>query len=123
MGSRATARPRPTAALLVALVAGASPARADFPLPPVLRAPAGWETLATGLPEEARLRLLPHFHYNRVDGATPGIGAAFRNERDPAPLVYANVAWATGRDRFLGMAGFEAPIGDPRWLRIGADVY
>jgi hypothetical protein len=123
MGSRATARSSAAAAVLLALVAGASPARADDAAPPITRAPAGWETLATGLPEEARLRLLPHFHYNRVDGATPGIGAAFWNERDPAPLVYANVAWATGRDRFLGMAGFEAPVGDPRWLRIGADVY
>ncbi|HEV8129342.1 MAG TPA: BamA/TamA family outer membrane protein [Candidatus Eisenbacteria bacterium] len=136
MGSRATARCSAAAALLVALVAGAGPARADdaapaTPIaqereaapPPITRTPAGWETLATGLPEEARLHLLPHFHYNRVDGATPGIGAAYRNERDPAPLVYANVSWATGRDRFLGAAGFEAPVGDPTWLRVGSDLY
>jgi hypothetical protein len=135
MGSCATARSSAAAALLAGCLLGAAPARgADDPaglpppsesLPPpaIPRTPAGWETLATGLPEEARLRLLPAFRYNRVDGATPGAGAAFRNERDVAPLVYAMVSYATGRDRFLGAAGFEAPIGDPARLRAGADAY
>jgi len=143
MGWRATARPSAAAALCAAWLAfaaatacAAATATADssavvLPLadpvaaPPstVPRAPAGWETLSTGLPEEARLKLLPAFRYNRVDGATPGVGIAFQSERDPAPYVYAGGSYATGRDRFLGAAGFEAPIGDPTWLRAGADVF
>ncbi|MGE5177916.1 MAG: hypothetical protein ACM3PF_02350 [Bacteroidota bacterium] len=90
---------------------------------PVPRAPAGWETLATGLPEEARLRFVPGFRYDRVDGATPIAGAAVQSDRNPAPFVYANASYATGRDRFLGAAGFELPIGDPTFLRVGADGY
>jgi hypothetical protein len=90
---------------------------------PVPRAPAGWETLATGLPEEARLRFAPDFRYDRVDGAVPTAGAAVRSEKYPAPLVYASASYATGRDRFLGAAGFELPIGDPTFLRVGADGY
>ena len=90
---------------------------------PVLRTPAGWETLATGLPEETRLKLRPGFRYDRVDGAVPAAGVAFQSERDPDPFVYATASYATGRDRFLGEAGFEAPIGDPTWLRVGADAF
>lgn len=126
MGSLATARSSAAAALLAALlVPGTASAAADSlaASTPVPRAPAGWETLATGLPEEARLRLRPAFRYNRVDGATPTAGIAYQSERDPAPFVYANGSYATGRDRFLGAAGFEAPIGDPTWLRVGADAY
>ncbi len=145
MGCRATARRSAAAAFLAGLLlagtSGASRA-ADEPapdeeirvlaptdpdslhprasLPP---APAGWETLATGLPEEARLRLKPGFRYSRVDGATPFAGVAFQSERDPAPLVYVNAGWATGRNRFLAGAGFEAPIGDPIRIRAGADVF
>ncbi len=136
MGCRATARPSAAAAAAVvavalaawlacvapAAIACAAPAVAE-PAALVPRTPAGWETLATGLPEEARLRLLPAFHYNRVDGATPGVGVAYQSERVLAPLVYVMGSYATGRDRFLGAAGFEAPIGDPTWLRAGADVY
>ena len=72
MDFRATARSSAAAALLVCLLGTAPAARASLadtgapegaPTPDVLpqpaavaRAPAGWETLATGLPEEARLR-------------------------------------------------------------------
>ncbi|HTM01661.1 MAG TPA: BamA/TamA family outer membrane protein, partial [Candidatus Omnitrophota bacterium] len=73
--------------------------------------------------EEARLKLRPGFRYDRVDGAVPAMGVAFQSERDPDPYVYAIASYATGRDRFLGEAGFEAPIGDPTWLRAGADAY
>jgi hypothetical protein len=127
MGSRATAPRSAAAALLAAALlapaaasaaADSLAARATMP-----RAPAGWETLATGLPEEARLRFRPGFRYDRVDGATPAIGVAFQSERDPDPFLYATASYATGRDRFLGEAGFEAPIGDPTWLRAGADLY
>ncbi len=125
MGCRATARLSAAAAAAAVAVAGAvvGSAVAEPTAPLVPHAPAGWETLATGLPEEARLKLLPAFHYNRVDGATPGVGVAYQSERVLAPLVYAMGSYATGRDRFLGAAGFEAPIGDPTWLRVGADVY
>jgi hypothetical protein len=127
MGSRATAPRSAAAALLAAALlapaaasaaADSLAARATMP-----RAPAGWETLATGLPEEARLRFRPGFRYDRVDGATPAIGVAYQSERDPDPFLYATASYATGRDRFLGEAGFEAPIGDPTWLRAGADLY
>jgi len=127
MGSRATARRSAAAALLVAAVLAPAVARAAADSlaarAPVPRAPAGWETLATGLPEEARLRFRPAFRYDRVDGATPAVGVAFQSERDPDPFVYVSASYATGRDRFLGAAGGEAPIGDPTWLRVGADLY
>src|SRR5687767_3437874 len=135
MGSRATARSSAAAALLSCVLGAAPAARAcpatlgqssQIPTTPAVRierAPAGWETLATGLPEETRLRLIPAFRYNRVDGAVPGFGAAFRSEREAAPFLYAGAAYATGRDRFLAAAGFEVPIGDPTRIRIGADVY
>lgn len=134
MDCRATARSA-AAALLAAFVivagtaARVAPAAAQSSADslasraPVLRTPAGWETLATGLPEEARLKLRPGFRYDRVDGAVPAMGVAFQSERDPDPFVYVAASYATGRDRFLGEAGFEAPIGDPTWLRAGADVY
>lgn len=127
MGSRATAGPSAAAALLAGmLLPGAAWAAADSLAArvPVPHPPAGWETLATGLPEEARLRFVPGFRYDRVDGATLIAGAAVQSERNPAPFVYADVGYATGRDRFLGTAGFELPVlGDPTWLRVGADAY
>ena len=58
-----------------------------------------------------------------MDGATPGVGVAYQSERVLAPLVYVMGSYATDATRFLGAAGFEAPIGDPTWLRAGADVY
>jgi hypothetical protein len=127
MAFPATARRSAVAAFLAGGLLRALPALGAAPdsvaAPIVPRAPAGWETLATGLPEEARLRLQPGFRYNRVDGATPILGVAFQSERDPAPFVYAGASYATARDRFLGAAGFEAPIGDPAWLRLGGDAY
>jgi len=137
MASRATARPR-AAALLVRLRAAGfalgaavlfapSIVRADSDSlaarAPIARNSAGWETLATGLPEEARLRFLPWFRYDRVDGAVPIVGLAYVSERDPDPLLYGSVGYATGRDRFLARAGFDVPLGDPAWVRAGADVY
>src|SRR5215212_7468085 len=122
-----------TAPLVAALVlllpclarAAQGPLAPDSPAGGVVvpQAPAGWETLSTGLPEEARFHIRPGFRYNRVDGATPLAGVAFRSERQDQPLVYALASAATGRDRFLGEAGFEAPIGDPVRFRVGADVY
>ena len=42
---------------------------------PVARA-AEWETLSTGLPEEARFRRIVRLRYNRVDGPAVTLGAA-----------------------------------------------
>jgi len=128
MGFHATARSSAAAVLVAGSLLGPLLAQAEptdsLPAPPSIpRAAAGWETLATGLPEEARLRLFPGFRYNRVDGATPGGTVAFQNEQNPAPLLYAGASYATGRDRFLGAAGFEFPIGNGPWLRVGADAF
>jgi hypothetical protein len=94
------------------------------PAPPAVpRATAEWETLATGLPEQVRVGLLIEFVYNRVDGPAPQVGVALRRERDPAPLLYVKGGYAFSRERSLGSAGFELPLGDRSGVRVGGDVY
>ena len=92
------------------------------PPPPVRRA-AEWETLETGLPEEARFHPIIRVRYNRVDGPTPTFGAAFQPARAPAPVLFAEGTYAFSRKRPLYEAGFEAPVGDRPWLQIGGSVY
>ena len=95
-------------------------------VPPPVAVPhttADWETLATGLPEQVRAGLLFDFVYNRVDGPAPQVGVALRRERDPAPLLYVMGGYAFSRERALGSAGFELPLGDRSGVRVGADAY
>ena len=92
------------------------------PAPPVRRA-AEWETLETGLPEEARFHPIFRARYNRVDGPAPTLGAAFQPARAPAPVLFAEGTYAFSRKRPLYEAGFEAPLGDRPWLQIGGSVY
>ncbi|HEY3157048.1 MAG TPA: BamA/TamA family outer membrane protein [Candidatus Eisenbacteria bacterium] len=92
------------------------------PPPPVRRA-AEWETLETGLPEEARFHPIIGARYNRVDGPAPTLGAAFQPARAPAPVLFAEGTYAFSRKRPLYEAGFEAPLGDRPWLQIGGSVY
>ena len=91
--------------------------------PAIPRATADWETLSTGLPEQVRVGILFDVVYNRVDGFAPQVGAALKRERDPAPLLYVLGGYAISRERALGSAGFELPLGDRSGFRLGADVY
>ena len=93
-----------------------------IPPPPVTRA-AEWETLETGLPEEARFRPIVRVRYNRVDGPAPTLGAAFQPARAPEPVLFAEGTYAFSRKRPLYEAGFEAPLGDRPWLQVGGSIY
>lgn len=90
--------------------------------PPVPFQEAGWETLTT-IPDEALLRPLYNFRYNRVDGPALTAGLAVRTERAPAPLLFAQAAYAYSRERLLLEGGLEAPFGDPVRLRVGGTAY
>jgi hypothetical protein len=94
----------------------------EAPSPPVVRA-AEWETLTTGLPEEARFRKIVRIRYNRVDGPALTLGAAFQTARGPAPVLFAEASYAYSRERGLYEGGFEFPIGDRPRLRIGGSAY
>jgi hypothetical protein len=97
-------------------------AREVVPPPSVVRA-AEWETLAAGLPEEARFRRIIAFRYNRVDGPAPTLGAAFQTGRGPAPVLFAQGTYAYSRDRPLYEAGFTAPFGDRPLISVGGSLY
>jgi hypothetical protein len=90
--------------------------------PPTPFHEAGWETLTT-IPDEALLRPLYNFRYNRVDGPALTAGLAVRTERAPAPLLFAQAAYAFSRERLLLEGGLEAPFGDPVRLRVGGTAY
>lgn len=102
---------------------GATPDSIAAPQPPpVPFHDAGWETLTT-IPDEALLRPLYNFRYNRVDGPAPTAGLAVRSERAPAPLVFAQAGYAVSRERLLLEGGLEVPFGDPVRLRVGGTAY
>jgi hypothetical protein len=90
--------------------------------PPVQRA-AEWETLAAGLPEEARFHPIVRLRYNRVDGPAATLGAAFQTGRTPAPALFAEGTYAYSRKRGLFEAGFAAPFGDRPFLTVGGSGY
>ena len=108
--------------------ASGAPLQADstterrIPPAPVARA-AEWETLTSGLPEEARFRKILRLRYNRVDGPAPTVGAAFQTARGSAPIVFAEATYAYSRERGLYEGGFEVPIGDRPRVRVGASAY
>ena len=93
-----------------------------IPPPPVTRS-AEWETLETGLPEEARFRPIVRVRYNRVDGPSPTLGAAFQPARVPEPALFAEGTYAYSRKRPLYEAGFDVPFGDRPWLQVGGSIY
>jgi hypothetical protein len=116
---------RSAVAALVVLVPGlclGAPADSTAVAPPVPFQEDGWETLTT-IPDEALLRPLYNFRYNRVDGPAPTAGLAVRTERAPAPLLFAQAAYAFSRERLLLEGGLEAPFGDPVRLRVGGTAY
>ncbi|HEX7078073.1 MAG TPA: hypothetical protein VF363_06620 [Candidatus Eisenbacteria bacterium] len=140
MASRATAARSLAAALLVAalavLAAGARGAAPDStaadsaaaPAPPPVAAgaaaaPADWDTLAAGLPEQVIFGFAPRLAYDRADGPLLGGDAGFRRRKDVASLVHAWAGYAVSRERGLGGAGFEIPLGYRGVFRIGAEVY
>lgn len=88
-----------------------------------VKQPAEWETLAMGLPEEYRVAPLVGFRYNRVDGPTPTLGLAVRNEVDPVPLLRAEATYAISRERLLADFGFDVPLGHRRLVTVGASAY
>ena len=94
----------------------------EVPPPPVVRA-AEWETLVTGLPEEARFRRIVDLRYNRVDGPAPTAGAAFQTGRGPAPVLFAQATYAYSRKKLLYEAGFTAPFGDRPLFSAGGSVF
>jgi hypothetical protein len=94
----------------------------EVPTPVVVR-PADWETLSTGLPEEARFRPVFGLRYNRVDGPAPTVGAAFQTGRSPAPVLFAQGTYAYSRKRPLYEAGFTVPFGDRPQFSLGGVVY
>ena len=89
---------------------------------PIVRS-ADWETLAAGLPEEARFRRIVRLRYNRVDGPAATLGAAFQTGRTPAPVLFAEATYAYSRDRGLYEGGFTAPFGDRPELTAGGSLY
>ena len=135
-----------SAAIAAALLLGGKPALAQDPAPadsaaqtpapstpapatpapppptPAFR-PADWETLYTGLPEATHLAPLVRIRYNRVDGPALHLGGAVVNEREPRPLLYAAAGYAFSRERLLYDAGFEAPLGDRRRIRVSGSVF
>ncbi len=116
------------AAMLAAGACSASQPDSTFardagPAPvPVARA-AEWETLSTGLPEEARFRRIVRLRYNRVDGPAVTLGAAFQTGRSPAPALFAEGGYAYSRAKGLYEAGFTVPLGDRPILTLGGSVY
>jgi hypothetical protein len=84
---------------------------------------AEWETLATGLPEEARFHRIVRLRYDRVDGPAATLGAAFQTGRTPAPALFAEGTYAYSRKKGLYEAGFAAPFGDRPFLTVGGSAY
>ena len=116
------------AAALAASAAGAVALQPDSATtrespPAAVQRPADWETLATGLPEEARLHPILGFRYNRVDGPAPTVGAAFQTGRSPAPVLFAQGTYAYSRERPLYEAGFTVPFGDRPIISVGGSLY
>ena len=105
-----------------ALQPDSSFAREPAPMAQVKR-PAEWETLSTGLREEARFRKIFRLRYNRVDGPAATAGAAFQTGRGPAPELFAEGTYAASREKGLFEAGFTAPFGDRPLLTFGASGY
>ncbi len=89
---------------------------------PVVRT-ADWETLATGLPEEARFHRIVRLRYNRVDGPAATLGAAFQTGRGPAPALFAEGTYAYSREKGLYEGGFSIPFGDRPLLTIGGSLF
>ncbi|HZE18478.1 MAG TPA: BamA/TamA family outer membrane protein [Candidatus Angelobacter sp.] len=96
---------------------------APAPAPVPVTRTAEWETLSTGLPEEARLRRIVRMRYNRVDGPAVLLGAAYQTGRGPAPVLFAEGGYAYSRKKGLYEAGFEAPFGDRPLLTVGGSVF
>lgn len=94
----------------------------SVPPPPIVRT-ADWETLATGLPEEARFRRIVGLRYNRVDGPAATLGAAFQTGRTPAPVLLAEATYAYSRDRLLYEAAVTGPFGNRQQLTVGGSAY
>src|SRR2546427_9943330 len=99
-----------------------STAAREVPAPPVVRA-AEWETLVTGLPEEARFRRIVGLRYNRVDGPAPTLGAAFQTGKSPAPVLFAQATYAYSREKLLYEAGYSAPFGDRPLFSAGGSFF
>jgi outer membrane protein assembly factor BamA len=120
--------------VLLAIAILVSPARAfgalpdsslahdAIPPPRVVRS-AEWETLSTGLPEEARFRRIVRLRYNRVDGPAATLGAAFQTGRGAAPILFAEGTYAYSRDRGLYEAGYTVPFGDRPVVTVGGSAY
>jgi hypothetical protein len=84
---------------------------------------ADWETLATGLPEEARVGFVQQFRYNRVDGPALLAGAEVRDERQPRPLTRIVAGYAFSRERGLGEAEANVPLDRDRRFILGGSLY
>ncbi|HSQ59610.1 MAG TPA: hypothetical protein VLT84_04170 [Acidobacteriota bacterium] len=84
---------------------------------------ADWETLATGLPEEARVRFAQQFRYNRVDGPALLAGAEVRDERQPRALARVLAGYAFSRKRGLGEAEANVPLDGDRRFILGGSLY
>ncbi len=97
--------------------------RDTSPVPAPVARTADWETLSTGLPEEARFRRIVRLRYNRVDGPAVTLGAAFQTGRHPAPVLFAEGGYAFSRAKGLYDAGFSAPFGDRPVLTLGGSVF
>jgi hypothetical protein len=84
---------------------------------------AEWETLAAGLPEEARLRVVQRLRYNRADGPAALAGLEVRSEREERPLLRALFGYAVSRERGLGEAEGNLPLGARHRVLVGASLY
>ncbi len=120
VGVVAALSPRPALAALLA--SSDSAFTRETPVPAVVRT-ADWETLSTGLPEEALFHPIYGLRYNRVDGPAPTLGAAFQTGKSPAPVLFAQGTYAYSRKRPLYEAGFTLPFGDRPLFSLGGTVY
>ncbi len=121
----------PIAAVLVCVAFGraaAEPAAGDSarwaPEPPLpATRSAEWETLAAGLPEEARLGAVYRLRYNRADGPAILAGLAVHDELQRRPLLEAVFGYAFSRERGLGSAEGNLPLGRRHRVLLGGSLY
>jgi Omp85 superfamily domain len=88
-----------------------------------VRRPAEWDTVATGLPEEARLCYLVGFRYNRVDGPAPSAGLCVERDDDPQPILLAAYTHAFSRERGLFDVRMHERLGGWPRVALGGRVY
>lgn len=102
---------------------GAEAARSAADSVRTIRRPAEWDTVATGLPEEARLCYAAGFRYNRVDGPAPTLGLCVERGENPRPILLIAYTHAFSRERGLFEARIDEDFGGRPLVALGGRVY